>query len=96
MELTVQISKQGDEGWKASFEELPAIFYVGATKEEVEERIKQLVHALRSPHISIEDVGPDGDVTLKLSRPGGDGEDRAEFPGFHSAHSSSRARQLVT
>lgn len=72
MELTMKITPLPQGHWKASVsgqaEGFGDIYYIGRSKEEVEERMQRLFHALQSPHIKIDRVEPDGDVVLVLSR----------------------------
>lgn len=69
MNLSVATERLTDGRWKATLVELPQIFYAGKTEEEVLERMDRLLHALRSPHIEIDRINPDGDVVLTLRRP---------------------------
>jgi len=68
MELTIKVECRQDATWKATFEEMPTIFYTGRSESEVRERIEKLAHALRSPHIKIDCVLPNGDAVLTISR----------------------------
>ncbi len=67
MELTPKIERLMDGCYRATTIEMPGIFYVGR-ECEVRERMSNLLHAVRSPHILIEKIMPDGDVILTLSR----------------------------
>lgn len=71
MDLTVQIGRLPDGRWKATFNELPGVIYRG-TKKAVEARAAELVHALRSPHLRVDRITPEGDVILTLSRAHGE------------------------
>ncbi len=68
MELTIQIRRLEDGRYRAEAPELPNVFYEAENEGEARERIERLAHALRSPHIRIERVLPDGDVVLTLAR----------------------------
>jgi hypothetical protein len=61
---------------------MPEIFYLGDSPAEIRERIDRLAHALRSPHIRIDRVLPNGDVILTLSRfeDGREGQETAVRP----------------
>lgn len=84
MTFTIKVEKIADSKWKASFEEMPHIFYSGNSESEVRERIEKLAHALRSPHIHVDRVLPNGDVILTLSR-FEDGHDGLETTVTHSS-----------
>lgn len=68
MDLTVHIRQLSNSRYKATISKLPGIFYIGGSEAEVNERINRLVHALKSPHVQIGQVLPDGDVVLLLDR----------------------------
>lgn len=87
MTLTMKTEMMSDGRWRASLVELPHIFYSGSTEEAVVERMDRLIHALRSPHISIERVQEDGDVVLTLDRDDEEQEletGRSEYVSHHS------------
>lgn len=83
MELTIQIRRLEDGRYRAEAPELPNVFYVGRTEDEARERMERLAHALRSPHIHIDRVTPDGDVILTLRREEG-GEDPEDCENGHA------------
>lgn len=68
MRLTPVIEKLEDGSYRASFVELPSIYYVADTAVKAGERVERLMHALESPHIRIDKILPDGDVVLVLDR----------------------------
>lgn len=72
MNLTVEVGRASDGRFRASIIEMPGVFFLASTESEVRERMGRLVHALRSPHISIERILPDGDVILTLRRDEGE------------------------
>ena len=64
--------------FKASFVELPTIFFIADTEKVALGRIERLAHALSSPHIRIDRILPDGDVVLVLDRHGTETEEDEE------------------
>lgn len=91
MKLTVNIARTRSGLFRASFVELPSIFYVAETEETVRERIDRLAHALESPHIKIQSIRPDGDVVLVLDRDAEVGEEEADCPSAHPPSSELAA-----
>lgn len=70
MTLTPRVFRMTDGRFRATTEEMPSISYVSHSRADVEMRIERLVQALRSPHVCIDRVTPEGDVILVLSRGG--------------------------
>lgn len=89
MNLTVEVGREPDGRYRASLVEMPGIFYLAPTEAEARERMDRLVHALRSPHIQIERIQPDGDVILTLRRPEVDEAEDDDGPKPHGANGSS-------
>lgn len=83
MELTTRVERLADGRFRAVAEEIPSIFYEGSTEEAVRGRMEQLAKALRSPHIKIDHVLPNGDVILVLDREDEEDEDGDDLPTPH-------------
>jgi hypothetical protein len=78
MDLTIKLTKLLDGRWEASANELPNITYIDGDREKARERMEDLAHALRSPHLKIHEVDKDHGVVLKLQRDGAEPGDLVE------------------
>jgi hypothetical protein len=92
MKLTTQIRKTESGGFRASFAEMPSIFYVAPTEKAALDRLMKLAHALESPNIVVDRILPDGDVVLVLSRgeDGGEGDTEEYWEPLPTDYSSQR------
>lgn len=95
MKLTTQIRKTESGKFRASFAEMPSIFYVATTEKEALARLMRLAHALESPNITVDRILPDGDVVLVLNR-GGEGGEGAVAKYWEPLPTVYTSRQLTT
>lgn len=68
MKLTIKIERLLDGRFKGFFVETPAMFYTGASEQDLVDRLSRLAHALESPNVWVDRILPNGEVVLVLRR----------------------------